>query len=157
MDKAKIIKKKCDCNKPISKYNKTQLEEYINNKQKPINKKKNPTNPIHNNKEELIRAVRESKRNKEQSGYISGYRKSDQTCLAEESFLIQSLKMSQFEKRTPAERKDFYKRGRAFVKVMNLPSNKRPIKYKFCEDKKKRNIENKLNIIEKRYGKRLTK
>ena len=38
MDKAKVLKKNCQCNKPISGYNKAQLEQYINNKE--ISKKK---------------------------------------------------------------------------------------------------------------------
>lgn len=33
MDKARVLKKNCKCNKPISGYNKTQLEQYINEKE----------------------------------------------------------------------------------------------------------------------------
>ena len=138
MDKARILKKKCVCNKPISKYNKAQLEQYINNKKKSMNKKSM------NKKSMNKKSMNKQPTNK-------------QSCEDQENFLIQDLAMSRFEKYSPGERRDSYARGRAFVKVVNLPKNQRPDKYKMCDDSKKRTIENKLNIIEKKYGKELTK
>jgi len=136
MDKARILKKKCVCNKPISKYNKAQLEQYINNKKKSMNKKSM------NKKSMNKKSMNKQPMNK-------------QSCEEQENFLIEDFEMSRFEKYSPGERRDYYKRGRRFVKFVNLPKNQRLDKYKMCDDSKKRIIEKKLNIIEKRYGKEL--
>jgi len=67
MDKAKVIKKKCVCNKPISKYNKAQLEQYINNKEIELKKKRQPNklvaNKLTKTKSKLIGIKRTARKN----------------------------------------------------------------------------------------------
>ena len=221
MDKAKVLKKNCKCNKPISGYNKAQLEQYINNKEiskkakakpKALNKKITEYTPkkyvqppqkrvknidrkitrrileyqgaykidklvqskriekvtgrrlpmseierIDFNKYEIGKYAQVKRSNKNRGNYLRGYRQTHQTCLSEEAFLLTELTVKNFSEYDVKTRADYYKRGKAFVKVMNLPSDKRPIKYKFCEDKKKRAIERLLNKIDKNFTKMFRK
>ena len=225
MDKAKVLKKNCKCNKAISSYNKSQLEQYINNKEiskktkrkpKALNKKITEYTPkkyvqppqkrvmggrnrkpikktkrifehqgaykmnkllqskriekvtgrrlpmsemerLEDQGHELRKYAQVKRDNKGANNYLSGYRQTHETCLSEEAFLLSNLSLKNFSDWDLKFRADYYKRGKAFVKVMNLPSDKRPIKYKFCEDKKKRAIERLLNKIDKNFTKTFRK